>query len=128
FAFTAVIAVGTGLVFGLVPALQAARFNVQQGLRENARGMSASERQARLRATLVVAEVALACVLLIGAGLMLRSFVNLLRIDPGFHPHQALTATVSLPQETYKDQAAITQFFSRMLEESKNLPGVQDVG
>src|SRR5262249_44015318 len=120
--------IGTGLAFGLVPALQAGRFDVQRGLRENARGMSSSERQTKLRASLVVAEVALACVLLIGAGLMMRSFINLLRMDPGFHAHQALTATISLPRETYKDAPAISQFFSRALEEWKNLPGVQVAG
>jgi predicted permease len=128
FAFTALIAVATGLVFGLVPAWQASRFDVQQSLRESGRGTSASDRQTRLRGILVIGEIALACVLLIGAGLMLRSFVNLLRLDPGFRPQQALTATVALPRETYKDDAALTRFFDRALAEWKDLPGVQAAG
>ena len=123
FAFTFAIAVGTGLLFGLVPALQAARFNVQQGLREGGRGSTGSGRQARLRSVLVVGEVALACILLIGAGLMLRSFVNLLRTDPGFHAPHVLTATVSLPSETYRDTDAVVHFYDRILAELTTMPG-----
>src|SRR5262249_7792023 len=103
FGWTFFIALGTGLLFGLAPALQAARFNVQQSLRECGRGTGAGMRHMRLRVALVVGEVAMACVLLVGAGLMLRSFVNLLQTDPGFRPQKALSATVSLPQTNYKD-------------------------
>ena len=128
FAFTFAIAVGTGLLFGLVPALQAARFDVQQGLREGGRGSTGSGRQARLRSVLVMGEVALACVLLIGAGLMLRSFVNLLRTDPGFRPEHVLTATLSLPRESYRDSAAVRRFYDRAVAELQAMPGVQAAG
>jgi predicted permease len=128
FGFTFLIAVGTGLVFGLVPALQAARFNVQQGLRENGRGSTGTGRQARLRSILVMAEVALACVLLIGAGLMLRSFINLLRSDPGFRPAHVLTATLSLPAESYRDEKTISHFYDSLIAELQSLPGVQAAG
>jgi predicted permease len=128
FAFTFAIAVGTGLLFGLVPALQAARFNVQQGLREGGRGSTGSGRQARLRSILVVGEVALACILLIGAGLMLRSFVNLLRTDPGFHAPHVLTASISLPSETYRRADGVMRFYDRMLAQLRTIPGVQAAG
>ena len=128
FAFTLAIALATGLLFGLAPALQAARTDVQQGLREGGRGSTGSGRQARLRSMLVMGEVALACVLLIGAGLMLRSFVNLLRTDPGFRPDHVLTATLSLPREPYQTCRTIMHFYDRALAELSSLPGVQSAG
>ena len=97
----------TGLLFGLVPALTASRTDLQQSLREGGRGATGSGRQLRLRNFLVVGETALACVLLIAAGLMLHSFVNLLQADPGFRPQHVLTATLSLPSA--KPIAAIAQ-------------------
>jgi predicted permease len=82
----------------------------------------------RLRVALVVAEVAIACVLLVAAGLMLRSIVNLLRMDPGFRPEKALSATLSLPQTNYKDSPDIARFFDRTLAQLKNLPAVAAAG
>src|ERR1035438_10593730 len=102
FAFTLLIALATGVLFGLAPALQAARTDVQDTLRASGRGAGGSRVHLRLRSALVVGEVSLACLLLIGAGLMLRSFVNLLRAEPGFRPEHLLTARVSLPGATYK--------------------------
>jgi predicted permease len=102
FAFTLLVALATGVLFGLAPALQAARADVQDTLRAGGRGAGGSRGHLRLRNALVVGEVSLACLLLIGAGLMLRSFVNLLRADPGFRPEHLLTARVSLPDATYK--------------------------
>jgi hypothetical protein len=102
FAFTLLIALATGVLFGLAPALQAARTDVQDALRAGGRGAGGNRGHLRLRSALVVGEVGLACLLLIGAGLMLRSFVNLLRADPGFRPEHLLTARVSLPYATYK--------------------------
>jgi predicted permease len=128
FAFTFAVAIATGLLFGLVPALQAARFDVQHGLREGGRGSTGTGRTARLRSILVAGEVALASVLLIGAGLMLRSFVNLLRTDPGFRAEHVLTARVSLPGQTYRDRAAISRFYERTLAELRATPGVQAIG
>jgi predicted permease len=128
FGWTLFIALGTGLLFGLAPAWHTARFDLQQSLREGARGTSAGKRHIRLRSALVIGEVAMACVLLVGAGLLLRSFVNLLRTDPGFRPQRALSATVTLPPVNYKDSPDIARFFERGLTEWKNLPGVQAAG
>ena len=128
FGWTFLLAIGTGLLFGIAPALQAVRFNVQQNLREGGRGTSAGRRHMRIRAALVAGEIAMACVLLVGAGLMLRSFVNLLRKDSGFRPQKALSATLTLPQINYKDSPDIVRFFDRGLVEWKSLAGVQAAG
>lgn len=128
FGFTALVALATGLVFGLVPAAQASRTDPQQGLHEGGRGTSGSGLQTRLRSALVVGEVGLACMLLVGAGVMLRSFVNLLRLDPGFRPEHVLTAQISLPRATYKDEAAIGSFYQRLLTNLNSLPGVRAAG
>jgi hypothetical protein len=124
FAFTAFVAVATGLFFGLVPAVQASRTDPQQGLHEGGRGSSGSARQTRLRALLVVGEVGLACLLLVGAGVMLRSFVNLLRLDPGFQPGHVLTAEIALPNANYKTTDNIASFYQRLLINLNTLPGV----
>lgn len=123
FAFTLLIALATGILFGLAPALQAARTDLQQSLRDAGRSSTAG-RHTRLRSALVVAEVSLACVLLIGAGLMLRSFVNLLRTDPGFRPEHVLTASVSLPDAQYKPQQA-PHFFERLVENLRTVAGIR---
>jgi len=128
FVFTFVVAAGAGLVFGLVPAIQAARFDIQQGLRDGGRGSTAGGRHTRLRGVLVTGEIALACVLLIGAGLLLRSFVNLLATDPGFRPQRVLTATISLPNEHYKDRTDVIAFYDRLLRDVQSTPGVQFAG
>ena len=122
------VAVVTGLFFGLVPALTASRTDLQQGLREGGRGSTGGGRHLRLRGFLVVGETGLACVLLIAAGLMLHSFVNLLQADPGFRPQQVLTATISLPAQRYKGMPASRQFYDRLLHALHALPGVQSAG
>ena len=127
FAFTVFLAVVTGLLFGLAPALQAARTDLQIALRESSRA-SAGAHHIRLRSMLVVGEIGLACVLLIGAGLMLRSFWNLLSTDPGFRPQQVLTAQIGLPGQEYRDRQAITAFFDRLLTDLRTVPGVGVVG
>jgi predicted permease len=128
FAFTIVVTLATGFIFGLAPALQTARMDVQQNLRESGRSTTGSARHLRLRNWLVVSEVGLSCVLLIGAGLMLRSFVNLLRSDPGFRPEHVLTASVSLPEVTYKDAPTVIRFYDRLVESLQALPGVNSAG
>ena len=128
FALTALVAVATGLFFGLVPAAQASRTDPQQGLHEGGRGSSGAGRQTRLRAVLVVGEVGLACLLLVGAGVMLRSFVNLLRLDPGFQPEHVLTAEIALPNANYKTTDNIASFYQRLLTDLHALPGVHVVG
>jgi predicted permease len=128
FAFTLIVAVLTGLLFGLVPALTASRTDLQHSLREGGRGAIGTSRQLRLRNMLVVSETSLACVLLIAAGLLLHSFVNLLRADPGFRPEQVLTAKIALPVEHYRTGAEQVRFFERLVADLESLPGVQAAG
>ncbi len=128
FAFTAVVSIATGVLFGLAPALQAARADLQEGLREGGRGATGGGRQARLRGALVVAEVSLACLLLIGAGVMLRSFANLMHSSFGFHPQQVLTASISLPRATYKNADDIAAFFKKLLPAVNSLTAVRAAG
>lgn len=127
-AFTLLIALTTGFVFGLAPALEAARADPQQGLREGGRGSTVSGGHLRLRNALVVAEVGLASVLLIGAGLMLRSLVNLLRMDPGFRPEHVLTASLTLPYTEYKTGAAASRFCDQLTSNLAGAPGVKYAG
>jgi predicted permease len=128
FAVTLLVAVLTGLIFGLVPAVTAARTDLQQSLREGGRGETGGGRQLRLRNFLVVGETGLACVLLIAAGLMLHSFVNLMRADSGFRPQQVLTASISLPLENYRSGAQRGHFHEQLLASLQSLPGVQAAG
>jgi predicted permease len=127
FTFTLLTAVITGLLFGLVPALTATRFNLVQSLREGGRGSIGSGRQLRLRNLLAAGEVALACVLLIVAGLMLHGFVNLLNTDPGFRPQQVLTASISVPNQHYKSDQRI-RFYNQLIAELEKTPGVEAAG
>jgi predicted permease len=128
FLFTLVTAVLTGLLFGLVPALTASRTDLQQSLREGGRSSTGSTRQLRLRNVLVIGETGLACVLLIAAGLILHSFVNLLQMDPGFRPQNVLTAGISLPDEQYKTPQQVQHFYDQLLANFESLPGVQSAG
>jgi predicted permease len=128
FLFTFAVAGLTGLLFGIVPALSSSSAGFREWLHESGRSATSARSTLRLRSFLVVSEVTLACLLLIGAGLVLRSFVNLLRTDPGFQPEKVLTASLSLPRATYKDNAAITQFSERLLNDLRNTPGVSAAG
>jgi predicted permease len=125
--FTVLIAFATGLLFGLAPALQAIRTDLQGSLREGGRGATSGSGAIRLRSALLVGEVSLACILLIGAGLMLRSFVNLLRTDPGFRPEHLLTASVSLPNKTYKPVDMI-RFWGRLGASLNSVSGIRAAG
>jgi predicted permease len=127
FSFTLLVALATGILFGLAPALQAARTDVQDILRASGRGAGSSRGHLRLRSVLVVGEVGLACLLLIGAGLMLRSFVNLLRADPGFRPEHLLTAGLSLPDTTYKPTEAV-HFWARVTASLDSVAGIRAAG
>lgn len=124
-AFTMLLSVATGLVFGLFPAIQASRPDMAETLKENGRGASAGISRHRVRSVLVVAEVSLALVLLIGAGLMLRSFMHMLEADPGFRPEKVLTMSVSLPQVKYHDPAKVRLFFQQVMEKVRAIPGVE---
>jgi len=127
-AFTFGIAVLTGLTFGLAPALLSSRTNFNSALKEGGRDTSATSRGARLRSALVVSEVALALMLLVGAGLLIKSFVNLQRVDPGFNPKSALRVDVTLPRTRYPERNQSAAFYKQLLERVAALPGVQSAG
>ena len=127
-AFTLVVSLITGILFGLAPAMQASRTDPKQGLQKGTRTSTATRHQSRLRSALVIAEVSLACVLLIGAGLMLRTFLNLSHLDPGFREDHLLTASLSLPHARYKTDDQTIQFYSRLAASLSSLPGVQSAG
>ena len=124
-AFAALASLGTGVLFGLVPALAASRPDVQQELREGARG--AVRRSRGVRSVLVIVEFAAAVVLVIGAGLVARSFWNVLSVQPGFAASHVLTASVELPPR-YEDDAPVVQFYDRVLARLSARPGVRAVG
>ena len=119
--FTIAVSIGTGILFGLVPALQLSRSSLVQALREGTRGAGT---RGRTRQVLVVAEVAMALVLLVSAGLLARSFQGLQRIDVGFNPHQLLTMRVSLSGTTYRQQGPAF-YFQQAIERISALPGVR---
>ncbi len=122
--FALLLSFVTGLVFGLAPASQLSKGDMHEALKEGGRNPGAGSGRRRFRSLLVVAELALALVLLIGAGLMLRSFEHLLSVDPGFDPRHALTARVDLPDQNYSIAATIT-FARQLLERIEAVPGVR---
>ncbi len=122
------IAIGTGLLFGLVPALATGKPDLTEALKEGGRGSTTSRRHNQLRNGLVIAEVALALVLLTGAGLLLKSFVRLQNINPGFNPENVLTAEVSLPALRYPDNKAQAGFYAELERRVSRLPGVKQFG
>jgi putative ABC transport system permease protein len=124
-AFTAGVALISGILSGLAPALRFSRSEVGDALKENARGTIASPSASTLRAVLVTSEVALALVLLVGAGLMVKGFRNLITIDMGFDRTHVLTFHVSLPEVKYRKPDAILGYYDRALENLKSLPGVR---
>ena len=123
--FTLALAVITGLVFGAVPAWQATRVDVRESLNEESRGGSSSVRHRRMRSALVVAEIALALVLLVGAGLLLRSFSALTRVSPGFNPQNLLVINLPLSPRTYGDNVVRTAAVDRIVERVAALPGIE---
>ncbi len=126
--FTLAVTIITGIAFGLAPALQASKPDLNEALKETGRGTTGGRRRQRVRSALVVAEVALALVLLVGGGLMLRSFAKLMQVDPGFNPEQVLTANVSLPRKKYPEGSQQAAFYKQLTENVATLPGVQSVG
>jgi len=128
--FTSGVALATGVAFGLVPALSASRPDLHDTLKEGSRGTTSG--RGRLRKALVVAEVALSLVLLVGAGLMVRSFLRLRNVDPGFRPDHALMLRVSLPVPDSSisdaDRARFVSFYDRTVKRLRQLPGVGAVG
>ncbi len=116
----------SGVVFGLVPALKASKTDVNEALKETA-GKGILSGQSKLRNALIIAEVALSLVLLIGAGLMIKSFWRLTHVNPGFQPDHLLTMTVSLPATKYEKREQMVNFYQQLPERLEAIPGVQAV-
>lgn len=125
--FTAGVSLLTTLLFGLAPAVQSSAGPLVESLKDGT-GSSPGRQRRRLRETLVVAELALALVLLVGAGLLLQSFRRLQAVDPGFRPEQVLAVDVALPKAKYAEQRALRSFYAALLERLSALPGVQSAG
>src|SRR6266498_173060 len=126
--FTLLVSLLTGVVFGLAPALQASRPDLNETLKEGGKGGGSGSRSGRARNALIVIEVAMALVLLVGAGLLIKSFRRLQEIDPGFDPRNLLTMRLFLPQSKYAEPQQRQAFFEQALKRIESLPGVQAVG
>ena len=126
--FTFAASVITGMLFGLAPALQFSRSDVQEAMRESGRGSSGSRRQSRFRQALIVVEVSLSVVLLAGAGLLFRSFLRLQSVNTGFVSEQVLTATLNPSGTNYANGSDYAKFYKQVLERVSAVPGVQDAG
>jgi predicted permease len=122
--FTFALAALTGLVFGIIPALAITRGNAATFLKDDSRSGTAGKRTGAVRTVLVVAETMFAVMLLIGAGLLLKSFGKLQRVSPGFATENVLTAQIALPAARYPDGAAYRAFWARLLDRSRAIPGV----
>ena len=125
--FTFVTALVTGVAFGIIPTLQALRVQANDALKERSAGQGGTAGRSRIRAVLTVAEVALALMLLIGAGLLVRSFIELRRVDVGFDARSLLTASLRAPSGTSADPDRITAFFQDVIQRVERIPGVRAV-
>jgi predicted permease len=126
--FTLGISLVTGFFFGLFPAWHASRTDIGETMKEGGRSGTASAGKKRVRSVLVVAEVSISLVLLVGAGLMIKSFYRVLQADPGFNSTGVLTAQFSLPNSPYKDAASRRQFENQLTAKLESIPGVQAAG
>lgn len=125
FAFAIVLTLATTILFGLVPALFSSKVDPNSYLKEGARGIAGSSRQARVRNTLVAAQVAIALVLLFGAGLFLNSFLRLERVSLGFDPSNLLSVRIALRGQQYSSPEKVMRFYGSLLERTRALPGIQ---
>jgi putative ABC transport system permease protein len=126
--FTTGIALATGIFFGIVPALQVSQFSAHESLKEGGRSSTAGTGHQRLRRLFVTAEVALSLALLIGAGLLIKSFMRLQDIDPGFRAEGVLTMRVVLPQARYAQPELVRTFYRRLTERISQIPGIESFG
>ena len=126
--FTLATALATGVLFGMIPVFKYARPRIADSLRGAGRTSSPTREQHRARSLLVVVQVALALVLLIGSGLMIRTFQGLRRVDPGFNPQDALTMRISIPVTQVQDAPAVIHLEQSILEKIRNIPGVTFAG
>jgi putative ABC transport system permease protein len=128
FAYVLAITTVSGLLFGIAPALWSSRRSPQDALKEGGRGGSQSRRMRRWGERLVIGEVALALMLSVGAGLLVRSLLRLQQVDPGFDPNNVITAKVELPGARYDTGEKVDAFFTRLEAQLRAIPGVQAVG
>ena len=126
--FASALSLLTGIAFGIAPALQATRLDLNDALKEGGKGTGEGGSRQRLRSILIVSEIALSLVLLIGAGLTIKSFWRLIQVDPGFNPEHTLTMVVTLPTTRYADAGRQVAFFQQAVERVSNLPGVDAAG
>jgi putative ABC transport system permease protein len=125
--FTVLVSLLTGLLFGLVPALQASNPDLNESLKESGRSATSGVERRRVRSALVVIEVALSLVLLIGAGLMIKSFSRIQKVDPGFDPDRIVSMNIQLSRTKYQGPLS-TQFFRQLIERVEAMPGVESAG
>jgi putative ABC transport system permease protein len=128
FGFTLALSLITGLVFGIVPAWQATRDELNESLKDSGRGSSGGRRRSRVRSLLIVSEIALSLVLLIGAGLMIKSFIRLVHVNPGFETEHIATMRLSLPAAQYRTAPKRAMFFQQVITGLQGLPGIQSAG
>jgi putative ABC transport system permease protein len=118
----------TGIFFGSVPALQASKANLTTTLKEEGRGLTGGVQRNRMRAALVIAEIALSLLLLVGAGLLMRSFLQLLNVHPGFNPERVIAFDFALPGARYAQKVRWADFYQQLTERVAGLPGVEAAG
>ncbi len=126
--FTLLISLGANFLFGLAPAWQACGGQRSTQLKEGSRGATSSPRGARLRGLVVVSQISLSLVLLVGAGLLIKSFVRVLQVDPGFNPNHVLTMRINLPYLKYPEPRQAQAFFRQLIQRVETLPGVEHAG
>jgi putative ABC transport system permease protein len=124
-AFTIAVSLATALIFGLWPALQASRVSLNESLKEGSQKTTVSYRNRRAQSLLVVTEVGLSLLLLIMAGLMLKSFARLTRVDPGFDPENVVSMRINLPPVRYAQEGRMAAFFQQLIERVETIPGVE---
>jgi predicted permease len=127
-AFTLLVSLGTGLLFGTVPALHATRADLHGMLKDGGRGSTVDAGRQRFRRAMVVTEIALALVLVVGAGLLIQSFARLRGVDAGFDPDGVLTMQLALPPSTYAEKGQVWAFYRQALDRVRALPGVKAAG
>jgi len=123
--FTLLLSLGASLIFGFVPALQASKADLQEALKEAGRGSGASPSRQRFRRLLVVAQIGMAVVLVIGAGLLIKSFWHLRQVDPGFSPEHVAVMNLTIPQSKYRQWHQISSFYTQLIERLQTSPGVR---
>jgi predicted permease len=128
FLFALVLSLATAILIGITPAIEATRIDPLESLKEGGRGGGPSRGRRKLQSVLIVSQTALAVMLLIGAGLLTRSFTLLLKTDPGFRPDRVVIATIALPFRAYSKADSIRNFWKDLLASSQNLPGVSSAG